>query len=355
MTGFGGWDMPLHYKDGIAKEHLHCRTEAGLFDVSHMVAVSISGPKMVEFIERVTPADYKNLGAGQGTLTAILNEHGGIIDDCIVTNAGESINMVINAGHEDKDLPHLRKYQEAEFGNDVTITAKPEYGILALQGPKAAAVLGRFLDPKEDLSQFAFMSARNMTVANHHCFVTRSGYTGEDGFEITIPNEAVVDLATQLLAEEEVKPIGLGARDSLRLESGLCLYGNDIDDDTTPVEAALLWTISKRRRADANFVGAETVMKQIKDKSLVQRKRVGFVSKGPPARSHNLVYDADGNKVGEITSGVFGPSVKGPVAMGYVDKKLAKVGTCLQVEIRGKMRPITVTKMPFVTQNYFRG
>jgi len=356
MTGFGGWDMPLQYKDGIAKEHLHCRAEAGLFDVSHMVGVSISGPKRVEFIERVTPADCQNLKEGRGALTSILNERGGIIDDCIITNAGESINMVINAGHEDKDLPHLRKYQEDEFGSDVAITVHTNNSILALQGPKAAAVLGRFLDDEVDLSKFAFMSGRTLSVAGHECFATRSGYTGEDGFEITITNdESAQDIAARLLAEDEVKPIGLGARDSLRLEAGLCLYGNDIDDDTTPVEATLLWTIPKRRRAEANFVGAEHVMRQIRDKTLVERKRVGLVAKGPPARSHNLIFDDDGNQVGEVTSGVFGPSVKGPVAMGYVDKKLSKVGTALKVEIRGKMRPITVSKMPFVSQNYFRG
>lgn len=350
-TGFGGWDMPLYYKDGIMKEHVQCRTSAGLFDVSHMVPVRITGADRVAFAERVMVADVANLPSMMGCLTSIPNENGGLIDDCIITNAGDHLYLVINAGHEDKDLPHMQKYA-AEFG-DVQIEPLTGRGLLALQGPKAAAVLGSMTDV--DLTQMAFMSAKSMKVNGVDCFVTRSGYTGEDGFEIMCAGADADGLARALLAKEEVFPIGLGARDSLRLEAGLCLYGNDIDDDTSPVEGVLLWTISKKRRADANFVGADKILAQIADKKLVTRKRVGFVNKGPPARTGDVIYTKEGEQVGNITSGVFGPTVKHPVSMGYVQKQYAKKGTELQVDIRGTRRPLVVTPMPFTPANFYRG
>lgn len=350
-TGFGGWDMPLYYKPGIMKEHLHCRAEAGLFDVSHMVPVRIHGKDRVAFMERVTVSDIKGLPEGTGTLSSIPNECGGLIDDCIVTNAGDYLYLVINAGHEDKDLPHMNKYA-AEFG-DVTIEPLENKCIFALQGPKAAAVLASMCDA--DMSTWSFMTAQTVKVNGIECYVARSGYTGEDGFEILCEGSDGEALATKLLENESVNLIGLGARDSLRLEAGLCLYGNDIDDSTTPVEAGLLWTIPKVRRADASFVGAETIMSQIKDKKLVTRKRVGFTSKGPPPRAGDKVYNMDGEEVGHLTSGCYGPSIKGPVAMGYVQKGYTKNNTELQVEIRGKMRPLKVTKLPVVEPGYFRG
>merc|ERR1740117_1122984 len=307
MTGFGGWDMPLQY-GSIKKEHEHCRASAGLFDVSHMLGVRITGDDRVAFAETILPADIAALPEGHGCLTSLPNENGGIIDDCIVTNAGDHIYLVINAGHEEKDLPHIDAHVKL-FGGDVTITPVHGQGMLALQGPKAAEVLARHTD--DDLESFSFMTARTMNVAGAECVVTRSGYTGEDGFELSISAEDTDRIARTLLAEEEVKPIGLGARDSPRLEAGLCLYGNDIDDSTTPIEAGLLWTIGKRRRQEGGFVGADKILAQLKDrKNLLTKKRVGLtlMKKGPPPRSDCVVFDLEGNEVGHITSGVFGPS-----------------------------------------------
>ena len=379
-TGFGGWDMPLHYNLGIMKEHLHCRSAAGLFDVSHMLGIKITGADRAAFAETIMPADVQNLPSGTGALTFLPNSDGGIIDDCIVTNAGDHLYLVINAGHEDKDIPHMREHLE-QFSGDAAIEECHGRGILALQGPKAVDVLARLTD-EVDFSTFKFMTGRPLKVNGADCYVTRSGYTGEDGFEIACEGADAESVARALLENEEVEPIGLGARDSLRLEAGLCLYGNDIDDTTDPVSAVLLWTIPKSRRTPGSFVGSDKILEKIGDRSLVTKKRVGFTNKGAllltlcvcapinarsqcnnnmtyypglPARSHDKVFDLEGNEVGEITSGVFGPSVKGPVSMGYVDKKLAKVGTELQVEIRGKKRPLTVAKMPFTPPGYFRG
>eukprot|EP00939_MAST-03C_sp_MAST-3C-sp1_P001472 g1472.t1 len=356
MTEFGGWDMPLFYKSlGIMKEHVHCRESAGLFDVSHMLGVKITGKDRVAFAEKILPADVQALRAGHGCLTSLPNDAGGLIDDCIVTNApnGDYLYLVINAGHEEKDLPHLNEHAK---GFDVAVEPAYGQGMVALQGPKAAEVLGRLLDDESfDLESFEFMTAKELSVKGVPCFVTRSGYTGEDGFELSIPGDKTDHVARAMLAEEEVGMVGLGARDSLRLEAGMCLYGNDIDDETTPIEAGLLWTIGKRRRKEGGFVGADKILAQIKDKSLVTRKRVGVVltKKGPPPRSHDKIYDAAGERVvGEITSGVFGPTAKKPVAMGYVEKQFLKSGTPLKVEIRGKLRDIETSKMPFITPQY---
>lgn len=348
---FGGWDMPIKYPLGIMKEHLHCRAEAGLFDVSHMVPCRVTGADRARFMERVCTADVQNMPKMMGSLSLITNSDGGVIDDCIVTNAGDYIYMVINAGHEDKDIPHIEAQME-EFDGEVNLETV-SCGLLALQGPSAVTVLSRLAE--EDISKMPFMSAKSVTVAGAPCFVTRSGYTGEDGFEIGIPLDETERLAKTLLAESEVEFVGLGARDSLRLEAGLCLYGNDLDDTTTPSEANLLWTIPKSRRADANFVGAEKILAQIADKKQVKRKRVGFVGKGPPPRSDDKIFNEDGEEVGQVTSGVYGPSVKKPVGMAYVSKKFAKAGTKLFADVRGKKREIEVTKMPFVQANYYRG
>lgn len=326
--------------------------------MSHMLGVRITGTDRVAFAEKVTPADVRGLAEGTGTLTSLPNERGGIVDDCILTNRGDDLYLVINAGHEDKDLPHLNKYAAA-FG-DVAVEPQFGQGMLALQGPDAERVLGRLIpDPSEiEPASFPFMSAKRLAVRGVECFVTRSGYTGEDGFEITTPGKHAEHVARALLAEEEVAPIGLGARDSLRLEAGMCLYGNDIDDETTPLEAGLLWTVGKRRREEGGFVGSDVICAQIKNrKTSLTRKRVGLemVKKGPPPRSHDKIYDPDGRVVGQVTSGVFGPSVKKPVAMGYVEKRVAKSGTELQVEIRGKRRDVAVAKMPFVATGYKTG
>jgi len=351
MTGFGGWDMPLYYKSlGIMKEHVHCRTHAGLFDVSHMIPLQIRGRDRVKFIERVTVADVQALAPGNGQLSSLPNEKGGLMDDLIVTNMDDHFYMVINAGHEPKDLPHMRKHLQ---GLDANITVLEGRGLLALQGTSAAKVLASLSDV--DLGKFKFMSARNLKVGGVDCLVTRSGYTGEDGFEILCEGKQAVGLARKFLAHPEVKPIGLGARDSLRLEAGLCLYGNDLDDGKTPIEAGLTWTISPRRRAEGGFIGAGAILAQLKDPKLVKIKRCGFTNTGPPARSHDKIFNAEGKEVGEMTSGVFGPTVKMPVSMGYVSSSYAAKGTKLQVEVRGKKYPLTVVAMPFTPHNFFRG
>jgi len=281
--------MPIRYPLGIMKEHLHTRQKAGLFDVSHMVPVRVTGKDRARFMETVTVADVKALPEGMGSLSLITNEDGGIIDDCIVTNAGDHIYMVINAGHEDKDLPHIESHM-AKFDGEVSLE-KVGCGLLALQGPSASQVLGKLAT--EDVSKMSFMSGMPVTVAGVPCFVTRSGYTGEDGYELGIPIEETEKIAKLLLDDPDVEIIGLGARDSLRLEAGLCLYGNDLDDTTTPSEGNLLWTIPKSRRESGGFVGADKILGQIADKKLVKRKRIGFIGSGPPPRSHDKLYTED--------------------------------------------------------------
>ena len=338
------------------KEHLHCRENAGLFDVSHMVPCRINGKDRVKFAEMIFPTSIQELPDGQGALSSLLNENGGMIDDCIITNAGDHLFLVINAGHEDIDLPHMNGVlKDSNLDASISLVEKP--GLLALQGPKAAEVLQRMTS--DDISQMSFMTGRNMTVEGIDCFVTRSGYTGEDGFEITIEDDeaATGKLANALLDQDEVELIGLGARDSLRLEAGLCLYGNDMDTETSPLEAGLLWTIGKRRRAEGGFVGASSILAQIADRSLVKRKRVGLTltGRGPPPRSHDKLFNEDGEEIGEITSGVFGPSAGKAVAMGYVNKSFSKRGTKVNVQIRKKQFEMEVTRMPFVPARFFKG
>jgi len=361
MVPFGGWGMPVQYPAGIIESHLHTRKSAGLFDVSHMLGVVLRGKDRVEFMEKLCTADLKALPEGMGSLTLITNDEGGVIDDCIVTNAGDHLYMVINAGHEEKDLPHINKHM-AEFvkaGGDVSMETLADNGILALQGPKAVDVLQKLVG--DDLAQMSFMSAKPMTVAGlPDCFVARSGYTGEDGFEIAVPKgsggkHGVVTLWEKLLEDELVMPVGLGARDSLRLEAGLCLYGNDLDDTTSPVEGTLLWVIAKRRRAEpGSFVGSERILTELANKSAT-RKRAGFTIKGAPAREGTVIYDLEGNEVGVVTSGSFSPCLKGGIGMCYVKTGLNKAGTELEVPGRKGKSKITITKMPFVPQNYYRG
>jgi len=331
-----------------------------------MLGVVVRGADRVAFMESLCCADLKGLPEGMGSLTLLTNEAGGVIDDCIVTNAPDHLYMVINAGHEDKDLPHIQKHLEAFVakGGDASFETLANNGLLALQGPKSAQVLQRLVGPN-DLSQMKFMSGKKMEVAGiPDCFVTRSGYTGEDGFEISVPPAPesnpskphnVVALWEELLSNEEVKPVGLGARDSLRLEAGLCLYGNDMDDTTSPSEATLLWVVAKRRREEVgSFVGSERILSEIANKSAV-RKRAGFVVEGAPVREGTVVFSKEGEEVGVVTSGSHSPCLKKGIGMCYVKKGNEKAGTELEVELRGKKKVITLTKMPFVQQNYYRG
>lgn len=342
MVPFAGYDMPVQYS-GIIAEHNHTRSRAGLFDVSHMGQVRIRGDDPAAALEALLPGDITALGNGAMRYTFFTNDAGGILDDLMVTQMGDHLFLVVNAACKEADIAHLR----AGLGDDA-VEVLPERALLALQGPAAVEALGRHAPGAAEL---AFMTGAEMEIAGHACFVSRSGYTGEDGFEISLPVEAAEGFARALLDEEEVMAIGLGARDSLRLEAGLCLYGHDIDETTTPNEAGLLWAISKRRREAGGFSGADVIARQIAEGP--RRRRVGLKPEGrAPAREGTEIVDSDGNVVGRVTSGGFGPSVGGPVAMGYVEMEFAGPGTSLGVMIRNSEHPATVVKMPFAPHRY---
>lgn len=351
MVPFAGYSMPVQYPMGIAKEHLHTRNAAGLFDVSHMGQVKLRGANAAQALETLMPVDIVGLGEMKQRYALFTNERGGVMDDLMVTNAGDHLFVVVNAACKAQDIAHM----QAHIGNDCEIEVLDDHALLALQGPAAAAVMSRLSEGSE---QMIFMNAANLTIDGIDCFVTRSGYSGEDGFEISVPNAQARQLAESLLAQDEVEPVGLGARDSLRLEAGLCLYGHDLDENTTPVESSLLWALSKPRRADGErpggYPGADIIMAQMRDG--VSRKRVGIKAEGRmPVREGAVLQDADGNEVGIVTSGGFGPTVEGPVAMGYVSTPLAAPDTQLVALVRGKQVAVTVVKLPFVTQRYYRG
>ena len=366
MVPFAGYSLPVQYageKGGVMKEHEQCRTSAALFDVSHMGQLVWRGADRVRFLESVVVGDIAGLGAGEGRLSLITNAEGGIIDDTVITNAGDSVYMVVNGATKHGDMAHFRNHLSA-FDGDADFEYLEDRQLLALQGPHAAAVLQRLLPSDVDLSRMAFMTGLDCAVAGLDCRVTRCGYTGEDGFEISVAHGDCGALARALLAEGEVEPAGLGARDSLRLEAGLCLYGNDIDGDTSPVEAALTWTIGgpkSRRRKEQGFLGAEKILSPEGKLLKTTRKRVGIAGMKAPARQGAEVYDASGEKrIGTITSGTFSPTLRRPVSMGYVAKvskeeDYSKEGTEVMVSIRGKLQPAKVTAMPFVESNYYRG
>lgn len=352
MVEFAGWSMPVQYKDSHISSHLHTRQHCSLFDVSHMLQSKVTGKDCVKFIESLIVGDVAELKDNQGTLSLFTNDKGGIMDDLIVTRTSAGyLYIVSNAGCADKDSAHMKE-QLAEFkaaGNDANLEFL-EAGLMALQGTSATRVLQEGVS--DDLHKLPFMWSAVMTVFGiQGCRVTRCGYTGEDGFEISVPIQHTVELAEALLKNSEVKLAGLGARDSLRLEAGLCLYGNDIDETTTPVEASLLWTIGKRRRAAADFPGAAIVLRQIKEKT--KRKRVGLMSSGPPVRQHTPILNLDGKVIGEVTSGCPSPCLKQNIAMGYVDTEYGKLGTPIKVEVRKKIVDAVVTKMPFVPTKYY--
>ena len=354
MVPFAGYEMPVNYPAGILTEHLHCRAAAGLFDVSHMGQVRLqaeSHEAVAGALERLCPADFIGLQPGRQRYSFFTDNQGGILDDLMVSRLqdakGDHLFMVVNAGCKEQDLSHL----QANLNHRCEVTELADRALLAIQGPQAGAVIAR-LAPES--AAMTFMSARELKIGGFDCIVTRSGYTGEDGFEISVAADRSVDFAKLLLAQPEVKPVGLGARDSLRLEAGLCLYGNDITTATTPVEADLSWAIAKRRREQGGFPGAGQLQRQWADGA--PRKRVGILPEGKaPARAHTEIADAAGNVIGEITSGGFGPSVNGPVAMGYVVTAQAAPGTAVQLLVRGKALPAKVVAMPFVPHRYRRG
>ena len=347
MVPFAGYEMPVQYPSGILAEHLHTRAQAGLFDVSHMGQLRLAGQDPAAALEALVPGDIRALAPMRMRYTLLLNEQGGILDDLMATRLGDGLFVVVNAGRRGADLAHLRD----RLGGGATVEPLDDRALLALQGPAAAAVLSRLAD---GIAQLPFMTAAEIALDGRECLVTRSGYTGEDGFEISVPVAHAQALAERLLAEPEVRPVGLGARDSLRLEAGLCLHGHDIDETTTPVEAGLAWTIGKGRRGDGGFPGAEIVLRQLAQGA--SRRRVGIRPDGrAPAREETPIVDAAGNDIGRVTSGGFGPSVGGPIAMGYVDSLHAATDTALSLLVRGTARPARVAPLPFVPHHYYRG
>jgi aminomethyltransferase len=350
IVPFAGYEMPVQFS-GILDEHRHTREAAGLFDVSHMGQVRLSGADAAAALETLVPVDVVGLGAARQRYGLFTNAEGGILDDLMITNAGDHLFVVVNAACKAQDVAHLRKHLSARCD----IEELAGRALLALQGPAAAAVMAAAAPRTENM---LFMTAAAVELFGVPCFVTRSGYTGEDGFEISMPADGAEHVARQLLARDEVAPVGLGARDSLRLEAGLCLYGHDIDETTTPVQAGLTWAIQKvRRRGGARefgYPGAGIVDGEMRDGPW--RRRVGLRPEGrAPVREGAGLTDADGKTVGSVTSGGFGPTVAAPVAMGYVETGYAAAGTRLNAMVRGKALPVTVAKMPFVEQRYYRG
>jgi aminomethyltransferase len=347
MVPFAGYEMPVQYPSGILAEHLHTRSQTGLFDVSHMGQIRLSGADPIIALEALVPGDLEALAPLRMRYTLFLNEAGGILDDLMVTRLGDGLLLVVNAARKEDDLAHLRDH----FSPATAIEPLANRALLALQGPAAATVLSRLIN---GIGRLRFLTAAEVTIDGRHLLVTRSGYTGEDGFEISLSAEEAESFARRLIAEPEVMPVGLGARDSLRLEAGLCLHGHDIDESTTPIEADLAWTIGRRRRAEGSFAGAATVLRQLAEGA--PRKRVGIRPEGrAPAREDTEIVDRAGNRIGHVTSGGFGPSVGGPVAMGYVASTHTAEGTALDLLVRGVPRPARVTDLPFVPTRYYRG
>ena len=353
MVPFAGFDMPVQYPLGVMKEHLHTREQAGLFDVSHMGQIRLLGADAARALETLVPVDIVDLPVGMQRYAMFTNESGGILDDLMVANLGnDELFLVVNAACKKQDLAHLQQH----IGNRCDVQPLfEERALLALQGPAAVTVLAR-LAP--EVAGMTFMQFRPITLLGQDCYVSRSGYTGEDGYEISVPAAAAEALARRLLAEPEVQAIGLGARDSLRLEAGLCLYGHDMNSATTPIEASLLWAISKVRRADGaragGFPGAAAIFAQ--QQQGVARKRVGLLpQERTPVREGAEIVDEAGNIVGAVCSGGFGPTLGAPLAMGYVDSEHAALDTSLYALVRGKRVALKVSKMPFVAQRYYRG
>ncbi|RXH24896.1 glycine cleavage system protein T [Bradyrhizobium nanningense] len=357
MVPFAGYDMPVQYPAGVLKEHLHTRASAGLFDVSHMGQLALR-PKSgriedaARALERLVPQDIAAIAEGRQRYAQFTNADGGILDDLMAANFGDHLFLVVNAACKDADETHLR----AHLSGDCIIESLADRALIALQGPKSESVLAKFC---AEAPSMKFMDAGPHQVAGIACFVSRSGYTGEDGFEISVPAGDAERLAKMLLDNPEVLPIGLGARDSLRLEAGLCLYGHDIDTATTPVEAALEWSVQKSRRSGGaragGFPGAEKILAHFDNGA--SRRRVGLRADGrAPVREGALLFaDANaGEPIGKVTSGGFGPSLNAPVAMGYVPTSLSALGTRLFAEVRGQRLPLAVAAMPFVKNTYKR-
>ncbi|CAN5386903.1 glycine cleavage system aminomethyltransferase GcvT [soil metagenome] len=357
IVPFAGYEMPVQYAAGVLKEHLHTRASAGLFDVSHMGQIVLRAKSgkvedAARALERLVPQDILSVPPGRQRYAQFTNEAGGILDDLMVANFGDHLFLVVNAACKTEDEAHLRKH----LSDICIIEPLPDRALIALQGPKAAEVLSKHAPT---VAAIRFMDAGAHKILGIDCFVSRSGYTGEDGFEISVPAKDVERLATALLADPAVLPIGLGARDSLRLEAGLCLYGHDIDTATTPVEGALEWSVQKSRRNGGarvgGFPGADIILKEFE--TCASRRRVGLRAEGrAPVREHAALYadETSSDKIGTVTSGGFGPTLNAPVAMGYLPTSLSTEGTIVFADVRGQRLPLRVSTMPFVPNGYKR-
>ena len=354
MVPFAGYSMPVQYPAGLMAEHLHTRRAAGLFDVSHMGQLRLVGPDAAAAFETLMPVDVIDLPVGKQRYGLLLNEAGGIIDDLMFfKESADSLFVIVNGACKIGDIAHIQQH----IGQRCQVLPLPDQALLALQGPQAATVLAR-LAP--GTAQLVFMTGGNFQIAGCECFVTRSGYTGEDGFEVSVPAAQADTVARALLAEPEVQPVGLGARNSLRLEAGLCLYGNDLDTSTTPPEASLNWAIQKVRRAGGaragGFPGADLVLAQIDNPTVLTRKRVALIAKERvPVREPAVLENLDGQQIGQVTSGLLSPTLNQPIAMAYVQPDYAAVGTELFALVRGKPVPMVVAPTPFVPTRYHRG
>ncbi len=343
---FAGYEMPVQYSLGIVDEHKLTRTGAGLFDVSHMGQLSIEGNEELAIeLEKIIPVDLKKIKLNQSKYSFLTNEKGGIYDDLIVTKVEKGFNIILNAACKDNDF----KIISGALGSKFKIILEKDLSLIALQGPKSSQILEKIIS---GVSSLKFMNGNKFFYNNKSVYITRSGYTGEDGFEISISNDQVEDLAKKLISQD-VKPIGLGARDTLRLEAGLCLYGHDINESTSPIEANLKWAISKRRREEGGFVGYNKIRSDLNGS--LNRLRVGVKPEGKIiAREGVKIFSEDGKEIGSITSGTFGPSVKRSIAMGYVKLNFSKPGTKVSLEVRGKKHEAKVSELPFYKKSYVR-
>lgn len=345
MVEFAGWELPFQYPEGSIAEHNQCRKKAALFDISHLGQVELHGLNCAEKLESLVPSNLKNLAPGQARYTFFTNESGRIMDDLIVSNTGDHLFVVVNASMRDQDIGHMRKNLE-----DIDVQEVLNRSLIALQGPSAAKVLATHFKAAVNLK---FMQTTIANIQGIECRVSRMGFTGEDGFEISIPQEAAIYITKLLLAHEDCKLAGLAARETLRLEAGLCLYGNDIDDSTTPVEASLDWAIPRKRREEGGFFGSQQILNEIENGA--RRKLIGIRPEGKTsARIGVEIVSLEGNKIGVITSGGYGPTVLGPVAMGYVAIDHAQPGNRVELIIRGKRRPAIVCSLPYIKKNYKR-
>ncbi|MGZ8224800.1 MAG: glycine cleavage system aminomethyltransferase GcvT [Methylobacter sp.] len=343
MVPFAGYQMPVHYTQGIIHEHLHCRSHAGFFDISHMGQCLIQGDSAANELEQLTPSDITGLKPGQQKYTVLTNSNGGIIDDIIVTRNSSGLMVIVNAACKDKDFEHLKSH----LSDRCHFEDLPDHSLFALQGPAAAMIMQKFSPQTADLS---FMQSCETEISGIKCNISRSGYTGEDGFEISVSNHYAEQLARSLLAEHEVEPIGLGARDTLRLEAGLCLYGHELTETITPVEAGLQWVFKK---GHSRFPGAGKILDQLQQGA--ERIRTGLLVESKiPVREGSVIINNEAITISHVTSGSFSPSLGKPIAMALLDRKFVSLGNTLHANVRDRLIAVTVTKLPFIPHRYYR-